>query len=162
MSTRTAGYHGDMAGKKSRARNYTIPVPAWWLAAVGRIRDERTDADMLRDIEVQTGRVYSRPVLSRYCSGEITTLELTEDIWRTYRQRHKLARPFVIAQTSDDAARIERAINAAIADDIGATEKELSGRNQSQGRPIDSDREGQESHRGPTPARRHTTPGRRS
>lgn len=112
MRTRTAGYHGDMAGKKSRARNYTIPVP------------------------------------------EITTLELTEDIWRTYRQRHKLARPFVIAQTSDDAARIERAISAAIAEDIGATEKELSGRNQSQGRPIDSDREGQESHRGPTPVRR--------
>jgi hypothetical protein len=103
-----------MQRRKGRARNYSIPVPAWWLKVLGEIRDARTDADMIEDIATQTGRRYSRPVLSRYFSGEITTLELTEDLWRTYRGRYKLARPFVIAESSDDAFRIEEAITSTL------------------------------------------------
>jgi hypothetical protein len=118
-------YHREMQRRKGRARNYAIPVPAWWLVAVGKIRDERTDADMIEDIATQTGRTYSRPVLSRYCSGEITTLELTEDIWRTYRSRYKLARPFIIAESSDDAHRIEEAITSSLRDEVGAIGQRL-------------------------------------
>lgn len=151
-----------MPAAKGRARNYAIPVPAWWLAAINKIREERTDAQILGDIATQTGRQYSRPVLSRYCAGTITTLELTDDLWRTYRGRYKLSRPFIIAETSDDASRIERAIADVTLAEVAALEEDLEPtRNPRQGRPIDSDHEPQGSKPTPGP-RRGTAPQRRS
>jgi hypothetical protein len=113
-----------MAKKKGRSRNYVIPAPAWFIAAVNKIRESGTDEAMLAKIAEQTGHIYSRPVLSRYCDGSITTLQLTEDLYKTYRVSHGLGRPFVIAQTSDDATRIAKAIADAV--ESGAAEVEGS------------------------------------
>lgn len=96
-----------MGRQKPDDRGHPIPLPGWWLEAMSEIRDAAGgDAAVAKLIARQTGRSYSKYQLSRYFNNTSTTLELTRDLWLTYRAAHSLPRPFFIPETREEAEAV--------------------------------------------------------
>ncbi len=96
---------------RERVSGHPIPAPEWFWTAVSKIRDSMTDTKLRAMIERQTGRAYSKFIVTRYFQAEkrTTTLEFTLDLWLTFGVEHNLPRPVYIAQTRAEAEQIAEA-----------------------------------------------------